>query len=680
MCFVKKNLKHIILFLIFVIAVFITMAVADGIQRDFGKIKVSVGTLSTTYKTMDGEEKTGVIGYKLYVPKTATPTDKSGAVLLIHGYQNDRETSAAYALELARRGVVVLSIDAFGHGKTTISMRNRGYVNHKVTVNFGLDSREDGTFVEIGGPIRYRVLMNLSNLDFFLDEYAKDNEGNKILDSSMGGVAAYAFLAGLPYVDEKRMAVSGHSMGTWASWSVAAAYSGTEMAPKAFVLQAGELFTKDVYDSENISFNNVLLLTAKWDEFSMFRDYSTRTVDDSVIQNDISSEFLGVSPGTGQWNKTYGDFTDGSARRRELVMTNHRLLTHNKKAIAVTIDWLDQAIGIDTDLKNTDQTFLIKELLVLIAMFSAIASMFALLMILLNIPFFSTVAHPEIIMEREDRVSKGWKWWRGALITILIAGLSYPFMTQLGHGLLPLPETTVFRMTIGNGFLSWYLFLILVMLLTTILSWKKSKKKNEPLDYCDLGLSAPEKKDRFDWGLLGKSTIVSFLMLAFMYILCFVCEKAFLLDFRFIWPFFKGFSFERFLQFLAYFPIFAIFFILNNSKIFAQMRNSGTAKKGFKGFLSCWSRNALLMVGGILLLIFVEYIPFFIGWGPGADLLFSPTFGGPFMSLMIVFAPQILVFSVLCTIAYRRTGNVYIGAMTVAAMACWIITGGSAIL
>ena len=87
-----------------------------------------------------------------------------------------------------------------------------------------------------------------------------------------------------PMLDEKRMAVSGHSMGTWASWSVAAAYSGTEMAPKAFVLQAGELFTKDVYDSENISFNNVLLLTAKWDEFSMFRDYSTRTVDDPVIQ------------------------------------------------------------------------------------------------------------------------------------------------------------------------------------------------------------------------------------------------------------------------------------------------------------------------------------------------------------------------------------------------------------
>ena len=99
-----------------------------------------------------------------------------------------------------------------------------------------------------------------------------------------------------------------------------------------------------------------------------------------------------------------------------------------------------------------------------------------------------------------------------------------------------------------------------------------------------------------------------------------------------------------------------------------------------KGFLSCWWRNALLMVGGILILILIEYIPFFIGAGPGADLLFSSTFGGPFMSLMIVFVPQVLVFSVICTYTYRKTGSVYVGAMTVATLACWIITGGSAIL
>ena len=98
------------------------------------------------------------------------------------------------------------------------------------------------------------------------------------------------------------------------------------------------------------------------------------------------------------------------------------------------------------------------------------------------------------------------------------------------------------------------------------------------------------------------------------------------------------------------------------------------------GFMSCWWRNALCMAGGIVLIMLIEYIPFFAGIGPGADLLFGSTFGGPFMSLMIVFAPQVLVFSVLCTLAYRKTGSVYTGAFTVAAMAAWIVTGGSAMI
>lgn len=54
--------------------------------------------------------------------------------------------------------------------------------------------------------------------------------------------------------------------------------------------------------------------------------------------------------------------------------------------------------------------------------------------------------------------------------------------------------------------------------------------------------------------------------------------------------------------------------------------------------------------------------------------------GAPFMSILIVFVPQVLVFSLLCTYLYRRTGNVYTGAFTVASMAAWIITGGSVIL
>ena len=218
------------------------------------------------------------------------------------------------------------------------------------------------------------------------------------------------------------------------------------------------------------------------------------------------------------------------------------------------------------------------------------------------------------------------------------------------------------------------------MVLTTVIPFRKGRKKGSGVDYVDLGLSRLDHKDGLDWKLLGKSALAVFILLLYIYILLGISKVLFTQDFRFIWPFFRIFTFERFLQFLVYIPVFAIFFILNNSKIMAQMRTKESRIKGGKAFFTSWWHNALLMVGGILMIVLIEYIPFFLGIGPGADLLFSPTFGGPFMSLLIVFVPQVIVFSFICTYFYRMTGNVYMGALLVSSMACWIITGGSAIL
>jgi len=256
---------------------------------------------------------------------------------------------------------------------------------------------------------------------------------------------------------------------------------------------------------------------------------------------------------------------------------------------------------------------------------------------------------------------------------------TYPFMTQLGHGLLPLPEN-IFRMTIGNGFMAWYVLLIIIMLVTTIMPWRKAKKSGRPMDFYDLGFASEERADRFDWLLLGKSAVLATLMVGLIYILVLVCSSMFLLDFRVIWPFFRPYSWERLLQCLVYVPFFTVFFVLNNSKIFAQMRQEATSVPGFKGFMSCWWKNALCMAGGIFIICLIMYVPFFAGIGPGADLLFSPTFGGPFMSLLLVFFPQIIVLSVLCTYIHRRTGNVFVSGLSVGILSCWIIAGGSAML
>ena len=478
-------------------------------------------------------------------------------------------------------------------------------------------------------------------------------------------------------VDSTRLGISGHSMGTWAGWSVAAAFSGTEYEPQATVLQCGELFRDSVYDTSKIHFNNVLLLQAKWDEFSYFRDYK-RVVDDELLKSDLRCEFLGATADQAAWDTTFGSFEDGTARRMELLYTNHRLTTHNTHGLAVALDWFRDAFGAESmnDLASTDQIAMGKEWLVLLAMLATLLAVVPLAELLLTIPFFWAIVQP---LPPKANIKPRGKWWKGAIITMLIAGLTYPFMTQLGHALLPLPEG-IFRMTVGNGFIGWYSLLIIVMLVTSWTGWRKAKKSDTFEGFYGMGLGTEAAPKKIGWKLLGRSALLVLCLLGMVYAVVALAGALYLLDLRFIWPFFKTFTWARLGQFCVYLPLFALFFLLNNSKIMASMRTEATYAPGAKGFLGSWWRNALMMVGGVLLIVLIEYIPFFLGIGPGADVLFGSTFGGPFMSLLILFVPQVLVFSLFCTYLYRRTGSVYLGALLVASLAAWIVTGGSAML
>lgn len=706
MNFFQKSKKALIVFCSLIVISVLSMVFSNLIQRDFGKVEVRTGQITAT--TIN--DVTYQMGYKLYIPSGVDKDHPAPALLCLHGYQNDHETSAAYALEAARHGYVALAIDEFGHGSTDIGMLERGYVNHKVTVCYGFDSEEENTYRFISGPNRFKLLSNFSNLDFFIDKYSKSvdketkalSDSEYIVDASMGGSAAYAWLAVQEFVNPEKMAVTGHSMGTWAAWSVSACFSDAEIeidgvtyniTPRATILQAGEIFktgTDDLgrmaYDKDgdgvyDIHFNNVLLLSAKYDEFNYFRDYAKTPINSDVEHGDVNANFLGTTSENASFNKTFSENFDlGTSRRRNLYITNHRLLTHNKKAIGDTLKWLEASFKTDLTLDSSNQRFMAKEWLVLLAMLSSIASAIAFMMILKNVKFFSTVFNG--VPNRPEKEKSAKKWWKAAIITVLISFVTYPFLTQLGQGLFPLPEK-IFRMTIGDGFLVWYLILIIVMLCFTLIPWFKKKRKGTlDIDFVDLGFSRDDEahKAKFDWALMGKSSLVVLCGVLVMYIQVVLYEVIFKLDLRFIWPFFKSFSLSRLLQLLVYLPIFIIFFLLNNSKIFASNRVKGTGEDGIKAFFKVWWKYALCMVGGIILVILLEYIPFFLGMGPGADLLFGTTFGGPFMSLLIVFAPQVIVFSFICTYLYRKTGNVFVGAMFVAVLACWIVTGGSAIL
>ena len=101
----------------------------------------------------------------LYVPKAASAENKRPAIVFTHGYLNNREMQLQNVIEMVRRGYVVLAIDYAEHGHNDV------------------DSK---------GSNSYGAIMN----------------GEVMLNAAK-------YLYNLPYVDQAKIGVSGHSMGAY---------------------------------------------------------------------------------------------------------------------------------------------------------------------------------------------------------------------------------------------------------------------------------------------------------------------------------------------------------------------------------------------------------------------------------------------------------------------------------
>ena len=656
----KFPLKPFITFSACVFICLLSIGFAAFYESDFGSVSVETAYfIPETPLAANGLPVR--IAYKLYRPREVSISNPAPAVLLMHGYQNDRETSAAFGIELARRGIVALSIDLYGHGDTSPGMRGRGWGRYR------LNDLER----PLAGPGRFLVMMTFSVLDFFRQEISVG-----VADSSMGGKSAYKYLASLSFVDAGRMGISGHSMGTWAAWSVAAAFP----EHRAIVHQCGETIPPDFYEADKIKFNNVLLLQALYEEFDMFRDFQPNVPGLERTARRYR-DFMGQNAPV-EWNRTYGSFFDGSARRMELIQTNHRLTTHDSRALSAAMNWFTSALAVQTDLAADDHVYMIKEKLVLLAMLAALASMLPLFLILCRLKYFSSLLQPlsgdfKMLPPKSRRLT--------LLTTILVSGLTFPFLTQLGHGLIPFPEE-VFRMTVGNGFITWLTFLMLVSLVILVFWYKRGDGRRMEWRLSDLGLGNKQERNlpitlpmNRPGRLIPRAVLMAFMLTGMMYILVCVSVGIFGLDLRFIWPFFRPFSPLRLSQFLVYLPFYAAFFTVNAGvKLYGQLRLPEYTYPVCTQFV-WWLYSVLVMLGGVFLIALIHYIPFVMGIGPGIDIFVAPLFGGPFMSIMIVLIPQFTVFFFISTWLFRKSGTVYTGSFVLAILAAWVISGGSAV-
>lgn len=153
----NRNLRNL---LICVLAIILLSCFASRVERNFGTVDVQ------QIRIVHPQTGQILVG-KLYRPRDASADDPRPAVLALHGYQNDKDTQGAFAIELSRRGFVVLALDQIGHGDTTIDLSAAGN------------------------------------------------------DPTRGGDAAYKYLKTLPFVDPENMGIMGHSMGSMTTYATA---------------------------------------------------------------------------------------------------------------------------------------------------------------------------------------------------------------------------------------------------------------------------------------------------------------------------------------------------------------------------------------------------------------------------------------------------------------------------
>ncbi|MGX5653750.1 alpha/beta hydrolase family protein [Geodermatophilus nigrescens] len=245
---------------------------AAAIQTDGGDV-----TVSDLRFTGNGGQTLSAL---LYVPDGVSAEAPAPAVLAVHGYINSRETQDAFAIELARRGYVVMALDQSGHGFSGGAAFANGY----------------------------------------------------------GGPAALAYLHSLDIVDPDNIGLEGHSMGGWTVLSAAAAYPDYY---RSVVLQGSSTGSGVAPEGSTEFPKNMALVYGSWEEFSLLM-WETPEPDQVQAGQKMQSVFGTDEPV--ETGRVYGSIDDGTARVVYRPTNTHPGLTFDPVAVGHTIDWFDQTL------------------------------------------------------------------------------------------------------------------------------------------------------------------------------------------------------------------------------------------------------------------------------------------------------------------------------------------------
>jgi dienelactone hydrolase len=562
---------------------------------------------AVTVKDLRWETASGrAMSVLLFKPAGASADDQRPAIVVSHGWWNNREMQDANYVELARRGYVVVSMDMYGHGNSD-----------------PLPNAE----LAAAGTGMYDVVQ---------------------------------LVADLPYVDRDRIGVTGHSNGARAAnWSVLIDNEADEQLIASVLLVDNDPIYRD--EAQDNAYANVYggrdvgVIAAQYDEF-FFRSYdadgNVLTPPREYLSTPNAQSFLhfGEDPAEAsderEAGEVYTESVDGEDAMRVIwsMPQTHPWSTISSGAVGHLVDFFDESLGAPNPMPAGSQIWQIKEVFTTIGLIGFGIFLVAFTRALLFTRAFAGLRVPEPVAAAAT-TRKGLAWfWGGLVVSAIVSGVSYVWLSQaqwinaIAFNAIPnpWPQGAVFFIAFWaavNGVAG-----LVIMVISYLLFGRRSGQ-----DLRAVGVLPGWKRFFQGVGLAIVSTFVTFLLV-------FVLDYFFKTDFR-LWVLaVKTFTPDKIWYALVVLPLFLIYFVANSVAINSFNRFTIRGKE--------WINTALLALFNALapiVLVIVQYTTFFVS---GYTI---PGFGGIFSIWLF---PVIVILAVTAVISrkiYQATNNPYIG-------------------
>ena len=591
---------------------------------------------------VDGNVSIGSYAVTMYVPNTATEENPAPVVFVLPGFTRTKATMAQYCIELSRRGAVVFTLDPGAQGSTT--------ANSTAGAN----------------GVEYLVQYVYNNSDDF------------------------------KFCDKNRFGAIGHSAGGGNVITLAADMAGDSYQNSIIKAVYNSGYIKISAANKFAKLNcNAAMSYAYYDE-GAFR-YQTDTTAVEVISKRFINEVAGSAEkyDTVEWDKDYGDMTNGTYRvvHRELI--NHCFEMYDALSIANTIDFFNRSLAMGSGLSNDSQIWFGKEFFNGLSLAAAFTFILALCGVLMNTPFFATLKNggkakaaegagaevaavqtevQPLVTPVSNSIAHKVILWSTMILTAIIACLDYIPLANLSIEVFPVSNlasvfTYVFPARMINAILLWALINgaigLVIFFATTALEnlyeYIVFKTKGTTPHYDWSKFEAIKIRGNGWKNVLFnvlKTLLLPVIFFGSFYFLVQLTYWCFHQDFRFMLVSAAPLNARMFVTMLEYAPIIFVFYISNSIRV-----NCSIGKEG-------WKEWKVMLVGalanslGLAFILLINYVcyfvtgtPFYGYWGNNNEVWL-------FVNMVFGLVVMMFLLPIFNRIFYKQTGNVWVGAIT----------------